>query len=82
MKLNEFLPLSELLVNELIEQISLGKTNLREAEEKILKFIYKVGHKMLEEVIGKIAEPMVENRLEVNGKVAAYKDMQNLRFKN
>ena len=82
MKLDKFLPLSEMLVNELIEQIDLGRADLKEAEEKILKFIYKVGHKMLEEVMVKIAEPTVENRLEVGGKVAEYKGDQNLRFKN
>lgn len=82
MKLNEFLTLSEILVKELTEQINLGEKDLKEAEEKILKFIYKIGHEMLKKVIGKIAEPTVENKLEVNGKVAVYKDMQNLRFKN
>ena len=37
---------------------------------------------MLEQVVHSVQEPTIENRLEVEGKVAIYKDMQNMRFKN
>jgi len=37
---------------------------------------------MLEEVVHSVTEPTIENRLEVEGKAARYKDTQNMRFKN
>lgn len=80
--LNDFLPLVEILVNELIEQIDLNGIGLKKAEERIVQFIYRIGHMMLEQVVHSVQEPTIENRLEVEGKVAIYKDMQNMRFKN
>ena len=82
MKLEEYLPLTEILVNELIGQIDLGETSLKEAEEKIVEFVYRIGHMMLEEVVHSVTEPTIENRLVVEGKAARYKDTQNMRFKN
>jgi len=82
MTLKEYLPLAEILVNELIGQIDIGDTSLKEVEEKIVEFVYRIGHMMLEEVVQSVAEPTIENRLEVEGKAARYKDTQNMRFKN
>ena len=37
---------------------------------------------MLEQIVHSVQEPTIENPLEVEGKIAIYKNMQNLRFKN
>jgi hypothetical protein len=81
-KLNEFLPLAEILVNELAEQIDSQELSLKSAEEKILEFVYRIGHSMLVKVVRSVKEPTQENRVKVEGKTALYKDMQNLAFKN
>ena len=80
--LSEFLPLAKALVNELVEQIDLRDLSLKTAEEKILEFVYRIGHIMLTEVFRSVKEPTHENRVMVEGKAALYKDMQNLTFKN
>ena len=80
--LMEFLPLAEALVNELTEQIDFQQVSLKEAEQKILQFIHRIGHIMLSEVVHSVQEPTCENRIEVEGKVALYKDRDNLSFKN
>jgi hypothetical protein len=82
MNLIEFIPLAETLVNELSEQIEYDEINLIEAEKRILDFIYKIGHIILEKVIFKIKEPTTENKILLGEKEAVFRDMQNLRFKN
>ena len=42
--INDFLPLAEILVKELVEQIDLNSCNMKGAEEKIVSFINKFGH--------------------------------------
>lgn len=78
--INDFLPLAETLVKELIEQIDLSTIDLKSAEIRIVEFINKLGHLLLNEVIDKIREPVLENQVIVDGKKAKYHDMQNLRF--
>ena len=80
--INEFLPLADILVKELSEQINMGNFGLKEAEEKIVEFINKIGHLLLEDVVEAIKEPVLENHIILDGKNAFYKDMQNLRFRN
>jgi len=80
--INDFIPLADVLVNELSKQINYNEIDLKQAEEKILRFIYKIGHLLLDEVIHNIKEPTYENRIIVDGKEAIYRDMQNLHFKN
>jgi hypothetical protein len=80
--INEFLPLADILVKELFEQINMGNIGLKEAEEKIVEFINKIGHLMLKDVVEKIREPVLENHIILAGKNAFYTDMQNLRFRN
>ena len=80
--INEFLPLADILVKELSEQINMGNLVLKEAEEKIVEFINKIGHLLLEDVVEAIKEPVLENHIILDGKNAFYKDMQNLRFRN
>ena len=80
--LNDFIPLAEVLVNELSGQIDIGQMTLKEAEEKILSFINRIGQFMLETVIHGIKEPTCENRIIIGDTEAVYRDMQNLRLKN
>ena len=81
-ELTQFLPLAELLVKKLTEEIDQEIIDLKTAERKILEFIHKIGHVMFETVVEKIQEPTVENRVEIDGKIARYRDMQNRRIRN
>ena len=80
--IKEFLPLAELLVKELIEQIDADDINLMKAEKKIVDFINKFGHYLFQEVASNCKEPIMEDRMIVNGKKAKYHSMRNLRFKD
>jgi hypothetical protein len=66
----------------LIGQLDAGQIGLKEAEEQIVSFVHRIGHLMLVETVEKVREPTTENKLKVEGKIALYKDRQNLRFKD
>ena len=78
--IKEFLPLAKLLVKELIEQIDTDAITFKKAEEKIVEFINKFGHFLFQEVASNCKEPVMEDRVIVNGKKAKYHSMRNLRF--
>jgi len=78
--IKEFLPLAELLVKELIDQIDTDTINLKKAEEKIVEFINRFGHYLFQEVTNNCQEPVIEDRVIVNEKKAKYHSMRNLRF--
>jgi len=78
--IKDFVPLAELFVKELIEQIDTDTISLKRAEEKIVNFVNKIGHFMFQEVAGNCQEPVIEDRVSVNGKIAKYHSMRNLRF--
>lgn len=81
-ELTLLLPLAEELVKTLIGQLDAGQIGLKEAEEQIVSFVHRIGHLMLVETVEKVREPTTENKLKVEGKIALYKDRQNLRFKD
>ena len=73
-------PVARELVNCLAEELELGQSSLKEVEEKILQFVYRLGALMLEEIVEKLSEPTMENRIYVEGKEARYRDTANLRL--
>jgi hypothetical protein len=73
-------PLAGELVNCLAEELELRQSSLKEVEEKILQFVYRLGALMLEEVVEKISEPTQENTIYVEGKLARYRGTGSLRL--
>jgi|SRR5208283_1469371 len=82
MKIEEFLSRSDILVKELSEGLDTGRLDLGQVEQGILKFINLIGQTLEERVVQRIQEPTQENRLRVNGKVAAYDGRRAARFLN
>ncbi len=80
--LREFVPQAGELVNELAEEVNGGETDLRQAEGRIVEFVYRLGHEMLQLVVDGIVEPVYENRVVLDGQEARYKDIQTLRFRD
>ena len=78
--IKKFLSLAELLVKELIKQIDINVINFKKAEEKIVEFINRYGHFLFQEVTSNCQEPVMEDRVNVNGEKAKYHSMRNLRF--
>ena len=78
----EFVPRAEELVNVLIDEVNGSTTDLHLAEERILTFVYEIGHEMLQQVSEEIVEPVYENQVMVEGKIARYKGKQSLRFRD
>ncbi len=73
---------SEEIVKQLGEEINRSKISLKEAEEKILEHINRLGQIMVDEVVEELREPVFENRVEVAGEVAVFSGVRNLRFIN
>lgn len=78
MKIEELLLSSEKLVNTLVEEINSSDSSLKEAEERILQFVNRVGQVMTDDVVKNIKEPTEENTLVVDGEVAKYHEMRSL----
>ena len=70
MKLQEFVAQSADLVNELSRAIENKDLGLKEVEEKIQRFLNRIGDLMLQEVLDGITEPFTENRVWVEGEEA------------
>jgi hypothetical protein len=73
-------PLARELVNRLIDELQLGRVSMKEVEEKVVEFVYRLGALMVEEVVEKIDEPTQENTIYVDGKLARYRETANLRL--
>ncbi len=61
MTIKELLLSSEKLVNSLVEEIDSSDSSLKDAEERILQFVNRVGQVMTDDVVKNIKEPTVEN---------------------
>ncbi len=81
-ELPSLLPVAEELVKTLIGHIEAQEIGLKEAEERIVAFVHRIGHLLVAEVVERVREPTTENRLQVGERIATYKDRQNLRFKD
>ena len=82
MLIEEWLLKSDEIVKQLGEGINGSEITLKEAEEKILEHINRLGQIMVDEVVEGLREPVFENRVEVNGEVAVFSGVRNLRFIN
>jgi hypothetical protein len=82
MRLREFILQSEEIIKQLSEGINHSETSLKEAEEKIVEHINRLGQIMVDEVVEGLKEPVIENRIIVGEKVAVFDGVRNLRFIN
>ena len=82
MRLREFILQSEEIIKQLSEGINHSETSLKEAEEKIVEHINRLGQIMVDEVVEWLKEPVIENRIIVGEKVAVFDGVRNLRFIN
>jgi hypothetical protein len=70
------------LVNELAEAIEQQGMGLKEVEERILRFVNRIGDLMVQEVVEQVGEPFTENRVWVEGQEAVFDQRRVLRFRN
>ena len=82
MELREFILQSEEIIKHLGEGINHSEISLKQAEEKILLHVNRLGQIMVDEVMEEVKEPVGENRVLVDEKVAVFDGMRNLRFIN
>src|SRR4030042_869567 len=69
-------------VNRVREAVDAGQMSFAEAEEEIVRYTNEVGALMVQEVLDGVREPVVENRIVVEGKLVLYDGKRNLRFIN
>ena len=82
MKIEEMVLRGGEIVNELAEAIENRGIGLKEVEERILEYVNQIGALMVQEVVDRVREPCVENRVYVDGQEAVYDKSRNLRFRN
>ncbi|NIM45228.1 MAG: hypothetical protein GTO54_06280, partial [Nitrososphaeria archaeon] len=82
MKIEEMVLRGAEIVNELAEAIEDRGIGLKEVEERILEYLNQIGGLMVQEVVERVVEPCVENRVYVEGHEAVYDQSRNLRFRN
>lgn len=82
MKLREFILQREEIIKRLCEGVDRSSVSLKEAEQKILDHVNRIGQIMMDQVVAGVQDPVGENRVMVGEKEAAYGGMRNLRFIN
>ena len=82
MKSQELVPSAERIVKELSRRLNAGQIGLQDAEQRIVEFVNWVGDLMVQEVVEGVAEPTQANRIVVDGEVAVFEQVRNLRFIN
>jgi hypothetical protein len=82
MKLKEFILQSEEIIKNLSEGINHSEISLKQAEERILEHVNRIGQIMVDEVVAGLTEPVGENRVMVGEMVAVFDGVRNLRFIN
>jgi len=82
MELREFILQSEEIIKNLSEGINHSEISLKQAEGSILKHINRLGQIMVDEMIEGVKEPVSENRVVVDEKIAVFDGIRNLRFIN
>jgi len=80
MKLQEFVAQSGEIVNELSAAIENEQMGLKEVEERILQFLNRIGGLMVQEVVERVGEPFIENRVWVEGEEVIFDQVRTLRF--
>lgn len=82
MNIKEWLLKSSEVVKQLAEGINYSEISLKEAEERILEHINHLGQIMVDEVVDEIKDPVIDNRVVVDGEEALFSGVRNLRFIN
>ncbi len=82
MKIADMILQSEGIIKCLAEGINRSEISLKEAEEKVLEHVNRLGQIMVDEVVERVSEPVYENRVVVEGEEAVYDGMRNMRFIN
>jgi len=82
MKSQELVPTAQRIVKELSRGLNAGQIGLQDAEQEIVEFVNWVGDLMVQEVVEGVEEPTRANRLIVDGEVAVFDQVRNLRFIN
>ena len=82
MNTEELIAAAEGLVKELRGRINGGGMDLQEAEAKILEMVNWIGDAMVQEMVAGLDEPTSANQITVDGEVAAFERVRNLRFIN
>lgn len=82
MRIKEFILQSEEIIKHLSEGINQSEMSLKEAEERILEYVNRIGQIMVDELMERVSEPVYENRVMVDGKPAVFDEVRNLRFIN
>jgi hypothetical protein len=81
-KLEELLLRSPAIVKQLTEEVSSGGLSLKEAERRVLEHLNHIGTLMISEVVEGVREPVIENRVSVQGRLAVFDGVRNLSFLN
>jgi hypothetical protein len=74
LELEQLLTEAGVLVNRAIGDIDAGVIGLKEVEDRVLEYVNRVGGLLVDEIVDGVREPVVENRVWVEGKKALYKD--------
>ena len=82
MKLQEFVAQSSEVVNELSRAIENREMGLKEVEERVLRFVNRIGDLMVQEVLDGVNEPFTENRVWIEEEEAVFDQVRTLRFRN
>lgn len=82
MKSQELVSTAQRIVKELSGGVNSGQIGLQDAEQRIVEFVNWVGDLMVQEVVEGVEEPTRANRIMVDGEVAVFEQVRNLRFIN
>ena len=82
MQSHELVPSAERIVKELPRRLNAGQIGLQDAEQRIVEFVNWVGDLMVQEVVEGVEEPTRANRTMVDGELAVFDQVRNLRFIN
>ena len=81
-ELRELLTEAEVIVNRCIVDVDRGDSGLKEVEDRILRFVNRIGSLLVDRVVQEVNDPVTENRVWVDGKRALYKGDTPLQFIN
>ena len=82
MKSHELVSSAERVVKELSGRLNASQIGLQDAEQRIVEFLNWIGDLMVQEVVEGVQEPTRANRIMVDGEVAVFDQVRNLRFIN
>jgi len=82
MELREFILQRNEIIKHLREEINQSEISIKQAEEMILQHINRLGQIVVDGVVEGLKEPVGENRIMVDEKVAVFDEIRNLRFIN